>query len=95
MSSESRFALQRHELARWLARAAIPVAVTLTSDDSTEVAIYRVGRLGTFDTHSLELHAGTYTVVGSRRGYRDVRLTLTVDPDVPSDPLDVRCTDRL
>ena len=63
-----------------VATARSTVRVVLESDGRTEVAIYHVGRLGMFERHELELRPGSYTVVGSRRGYRDVRATLVVEP---------------
>jgi len=78
-----------------LERASTPVAVVLESDASTEVMVYRVGRLGTFMRRELTLKPGAYTVVGSRPGYRDVRLQLVVTPGTPPKPLVIRCTERL
>jgi len=72
-----------------------PVAVVLESDAQTEIMVYRVGRLGTFTRRELNLKPGAYTVVGSRSGYRDVRLQLVVTPGTPPKPLVVRCTDSL
>jgi hypothetical protein len=78
-----------------LERASTPVAVVLESDASTEVMVYRVGRLGTFMRRELNLKPGAYTVVGSRPGYRDVRLQLLVTPGSPPKPLVIRCTEKL
>jgi tetratricopeptide (TPR) repeat protein len=78
-----------------LACASTPVAVVLESDNLTEVLVYRVGRLGTFSLRELLLRPGTYTVVGSREGFRDVRLTLVVTPQASSKPLVVRCIEGL
>jgi hypothetical protein len=75
--------------------ASTPVEVILESDATTEVMVYRVGRLGAFTRHELNLKPGTYTVVGSRPGYRDVRLQLVVTPGSPPKPLVVRCTESL
>ena len=72
-------------------QARIPVAVTLESDGQTRVSVYHVGNLGVFIDHQLELTPGTYTVVGSRAGYRDVRKTLTVRPGSSPLSLDIRC----
>ena len=52
----------------------------LTSDELTTVTLYRVGALGAFASHDVELRPGTYTAIGSRDGYRDVRQTFTVRP---------------
>jgi len=78
-----------------LKHASTPVAVVLESDASTEVMVYRVGRLGTFTRRELSLKPGTYTVVGSRSGYRDVRLQLVVTPGSRPKTLVVRCTESL
>jgi tetratricopeptide (TPR) repeat protein len=61
--------------------AKTPVKITITSDNLTDVAVYRVGKLGRFHVHELELRPGTYTVVGSRDGYQDVRQKVVVEPD--------------
>jgi hypothetical protein len=75
--------------------ASTPVAVVLESDAMTDVLVFRVGRLGTFTRRELNLRPGAYTVVGSRDGYRDVRLRLVVTPGSPPSPLVVECTERL
>jgi len=82
-------------LDRLLARASAPVEVVLESDEATEVTIYRVGRLGRFDRRTLSLRPGRYTVVGSRRGYRDVRHELVVVAGEPPQPLVVRCEEAI
>ncbi len=68
-----------------------PVPVVLESDGLTEVTLFRVGQLGAFDRRTLELRPGTYTAIGRRAGFRDVRLSFTVDPGRPTtvrdDPL--------
>ena len=71
--------------------ASTPVTLTLKSDGATSVVIYRVGRLGQFDTQEVDLLPGDYTIVGSRPGYRDVRREIAVRPGVPLQPLVVRC----
>lgn len=78
-----------------LKHVSTPVMVVLESDAQTEIMVYRVGRLGTFTRRELNLKPGAYTVVGSRSGYRDVRLQLVVTPGAPPKPLVVRCTDSL
>ena len=78
-----------------LEQASTPVAVVLESDAMTNVVVYRVGRMGAFTRRELNLKPGAYTVVGTRDGYRDVRLRLVVVPGTPPNPLVVRCTERL
>ena len=86
---------QTEQLARLAEMFATPVTATLESDRLTEVMVYKVGRLGTFERRDLDLRPGTYTVVGSRRGYRDVRRKLVIEPGVPPQPLAIRCEERI
>ncbi len=55
-----------------------PVPVILQSDGETQVVVYRVGKFGRFKERRLRLLPGEYTAVGSRRGYRDVRIRFKV-----------------
>lgn len=81
---------QRDELSRLLKRAATPLTVELVSDNVTEVSIHKVGQLGSFSSRQLELRPGTYVAVGSRPGYRDVRVEFRVAPEVEMQPVVVR-----
>jgi hypothetical protein len=78
-----------------LAAARTPVAVVLESDGLTELTLSRVGMLGTLKQRTVELRPGTYTVVGSRRGYRDVRRQFTVVPGAPPPAVRVLCEEAL
>jgi serine/threonine protein kinase len=82
-------------LGEWLARADVPVPVSLQSDNITQVTIYRVGALGAFAQRSLELVPGSYTVVGTRPGYRDVRREISVMPGAAPAPIVIRCEDKI
>ncbi len=91
---------QRHRqqlttMARLLAARARPVRVWLESDDETEVTVFQIGRLGNFQRRALDLRPGTYTVVGTRAGYRDVRRKLIVPPRESPTPFVVRCEEKL
>jgi eukaryotic-like serine/threonine-protein kinase len=86
---------QTATLSEWLARADVPVPVALQSDNLTQVTIYRVGELGAFAQRSLDLAPGSYTVVGTRPGYRDVRRQINVVPGTALDPVIIRCEDRI
>ncbi|HZF24697.1 MAG TPA: protein kinase [Steroidobacteraceae bacterium] len=78
-----------------IARFEAPVRVALESDNQTRVVIHRVGELGAFDHREIDLQPGTYTVMGTRVGYRDVRREITVVPGKALPPLVVRCEDRI
>lgn len=90
-----RLASERDELSRLLKRAATPLTVELLSDNATDVSIYKVGKLGAFDRTELTLRPGTYVAVGSRPGYRDVRLEFRVAPEIDMQPVVVRCEERI
>ena len=90
-----RLADRRDELSRLLKRAATPLTVTLVSDNRTDVSIYKVGKLGSFDEHQLRLRPGTYVAVGVRPGYRDVRLEFRVAPEIDMEPIVVRCEEPI
>ena len=72
-----------------------PLPVTLRSDGQTKVAVYRVARYEPFETMSLELLPGEYTVVGQRKGYKDVRLTLELKPGTNGATVTVVCTEQI
>ena len=82
-----------------MSRIKVPVNVQLNSDGATAVTIYRVGELGMFTSQTLSLLPGSYTAVGVRSGYRDVRqefvvgLDGTINGQPPS--VTVSCTDAI
>ena len=86
---------QMERLAAQIEVAATPIRVSLVSDDETEVLVFRVGRLGTFERRTLDLRPGSYTVVGTRAGYRDVRRTLEVTPGRADISLTIRCKEKI
>jgi tetratricopeptide (TPR) repeat protein len=86
---------QKNELSRLLKRAATPLTVQLVSDNATEVSIYRVGKLGTFTTQEVSLPPGAYVATGSRMGFRDVRLEFRVAPELDSEPIVIKCEERI
>jgi tetratricopeptide (TPR) repeat protein len=90
-----RLTSQRDELSRLLKRAATPLIVQFVSDNATNVSIYKVGRLGSFESQALELRPGSYVAVGSRPGYRDVRLEFQVGPEIDMQPIVVQCEEPI
>lgn len=74
--------------------ASTPLPVRLRSDGATEVSVYKVARLGFFEEQRLELRPGKYTAVGTRRGFRDVRVVFTVTPD-HSAPVFIACSEAI
>ncbi|GMQ79939.1 MAG: hypothetical protein BMS9Abin03_392 [Thermodesulfobacteriota bacterium] len=80
-----------NELKSLLDLAGTLVKVMIESDNLTEIVVYKVGKLGKFTTRELSLRPGTYTVVGSRNGYQDVRLKITVKPGLKSLRVSIIC----
>jgi hypothetical protein len=66
------------KLGRIVAAAQTPVKIIIESDTFTDVAVYKVGKLGRFESRELSLRPGNYTVVGTRDGYQDIRKKITV-----------------
>jgi len=85
---------QIQQLEILIQRATLPISVSLVSDNQTEVTIYKVAKLGTFARQTVALTPGRYTIVGSRRGYRDMRIELTLEGD-RVEPIMIRCTERI
>ncbi len=86
---------QKNTLTRLLKRAATPLGVHLISDSQTEVAIFKVARLGAFQSRELSLRPGVYVAVGSRPGYRDVRIEFRVAPEIEMKPIVVQCEEQI
>jgi len=90
-ASEPKLAARIEKLKSLVRAARQPLPVRLRSDGQTEVLIYHVGRLGRFTNRQEELRPGSYTAVGSRPGYRDVRRVFTLRPGTPAPVVDIRC----
>lgn len=88
-------AAQIEQLQRLLAQANTPVRVTLRSDGATEVIVYKIARLGTFEERELTLRPGTYTARGSRSGYRDVLEKFTITPEGVDAPITIACREPI
>ena len=90
-----RLTSQIEKLGELVELASKPIQVRLESDQLTSVTLYRVGALGAFTAKDVELRPGTYTVIGSRDGYRDVRQTFTVRPGRNLAPIKLVCIEPI
>lgn len=79
------------KLVRIVNAAQTPVKLIIESDAFTEVTVYKVGKLGRFERRELSLRPGTYTVVGTRDGYQDVRKKITVKPGQELVRIHIQC----
>jgi hypothetical protein len=86
---------QIEKLGELVELASKPIQVRLESDQLTSVTLYRVGALGAFAAKEVELRPGTYTAIGSRDGYRDVRQTFTVRPGRNLAPIRLVCIEPI
>ena len=86
---------QIDELTVVLDKVIIPKDITLTSDGSTFVTLYRVAELGTFEQTTVTLTPGRYVAVGTRSGYRDVREEFVVGLDDAPAAVSIRCHDQI
>lgn len=78
-----------------LGKAVTPITVHLQSDELTEVTLYKIGRLGSFKSHSLDLKPGSYVAVGKRDGYRDVRQEFNVSWSKTMKAVIIQCEERV
>lgn len=76
-------------------RLSSPRPVILRSDEATQVTVLLVGRFGQLRERRLTLPPGQYTALGSRAGYRDVRVHFRVLPDDKETVVDIRCEERI
>ena len=74
--------------------ATTPVSIEMNSDGLTDITVLRVQRLGLIQQQILTLRPGTYTAVGMRNGFRDVRIQFEVQPG-QLNVVDVRCVEAI
>lgn len=86
---------QVDQLQEVLTLAQQPISIVLRSDNSTQVTLYKVGKLGNFAEHQLQLKPGRYIAVGNRKGYRDVREEFVVKPDTANLIVVIQCLDKI
>jgi len=86
---------QLAELDELLKLAIKPVPVLLRSDEQTDVTVYKIAHLGTFSRQQLSLKPGSYTAVGVRKGYRDVRVEFVVDHSGDNGIVEISCTEPI
>jgi len=79
------------KLVRIVDAAQTPVKIVIESDTFTDIIVYRVGKLGRFESRELSLRPGTYTVVGTRDGFQDVRKQVIIKPGQSPVHIAIRC----
>ena len=79
------------QLRQLVTSAQTPVKLIIESDSLTEVVIYKIGKLGRFDVRELDVRPGTYTVVGERDGYKDIRQEIVIKPGKDPLRISIKC----
>jgi tetratricopeptide (TPR) repeat protein len=82
-------------LGRMVNAAQTTVEINIESDTFTDISVYKVGKLGRFDSRQLNLRPGTYTVVGTRDGYQDIRREIVIKPGQGSMRVTIKCEVKL
>ncbi len=90
-----KLAAQTKELEKLIQLAQATVTITIESDGLTEIAVYRVGKLGRFSERELHLRPGIYTVLGTRNGYKDFRKKIVVKSSEEPLHITVTCRDEI
>ncbi len=83
------------ELKQVLQQSKTPVDVVIRSNNLTQVTLFRVAELGTFENTSLKLRPGRYIAAGTRMGFRDVRVEFTISGDPIDQPIWVSCDEAI
>ncbi|MCU7960249.1 MAG: hypothetical protein KZQ58_09665 [gamma proteobacterium symbiont of Bathyaustriella thionipta] len=86
---------QLQALEKLVSQASVPAQVSIQSDNQTQIDIYKVGRYQPFQHKELSLRPGSYTVVGSREGYRDVRRQLNIKLGQSRVQLAIQCVELI
>ena len=95
LASRPRLASKIKRLNDLVINASVPHTVLLRSDGETHVTVYRIARLGRFIEKSIELTLGKYIAVGTRTGYRDVRVEFWIRGANNTASVIVKCTERI
>lgn len=90
-----RLAAQINRLKELITLAGTLVSVTLESDNRTDVTIYHVGRMGRFFSRQVDLKPGTYSIVGTRLGYRDIRKSVKITLGSKANNFFIQCKEPI
>ncbi|MFT5561903.1 MAG: serine/threonine protein kinase [Candidatus Azotimanducaceae bacterium] len=83
------------DLSHLVSLARIEVTVILSSDNRTDITIFKVGQYGNLSEVQLSLIPGIYTFVGKRPGYRDVYREIHIKGDTNPFPVELSCTEKI
>ena len=78
------------EFGKWT----VPVAVTIRSDDKTDILVRPGRKLGKLRETRLQVFPGTYTLIGRRSGYREKRVEFSIAPGGAPVVVEMICDER-
>lgn len=84
---------KRQALADRFEQISTPIDVIIRSDNKTKLRIRPGKEIGTFQSKTLKVLPGTYEVIGTRRGFKQVIHQLDVKPG--SEPIDIKVECRV
>jgi hypothetical protein len=95
LSKGPKLSARLDKLEKLIIDAQTPIRVIIESDNLTDIAVYKVGKLGRFGQRELELKPGTYTVMGARDGYKDIRRKIVVKAGQKPMRIIIKCTVKI
>lgn len=78
-----------------IALASTPLPLFINSDGETTIRVSTLGNIGKAHSKTLTLRPGRYTLIGSRRGYREVRQQIVLAPNTAMPQVTLICTDAI
>ena len=75
--------------------ASIPMKVILESDELTEITIFKVAQIGSFQQKMVSLRPGIYTARGSRKGFMDETIRFRVEPNKQNQIFRIICSKKI
>ena len=75
--------------------ALVPIDVLFESDQLTEVTIFKVDQMGSFQQKIVSLRPGIYTARGSRRGFKDETIRFRVEPNKQNQRIRIICNNKI
>ncbi|EKE80634.1 hypothetical protein [Idiomarina xiamenensis] len=95
MPQSARLQQAAQQLAQQIDQLQQPVAVTVISDNRTDIRVLGTGVVGTVDEKVIQLKPGRYTLEGRRDGYRSKRVTLALAPGQEQARIELICDERI
>ena len=72
----------------------VPVAVTIRSDNKTDILVRPGRKLGKLRETRLQVYPGTYTLIARRQGYREKKVELAIQPGSAPVVVEMVCDER-